>query len=200
MNELEYLIEQLNLIIGFLDISDEEVYDQIKSRDKYQFGLSIDSLYKGNYENYRNHVTTSSLILGFTHFEDFITKIIAKSLLKFPKKNKIKVTINRFQELGSGYVKALGEDQARRLTFSEKINLIKNIYNDIDSDLIEEIIFVNKIRNCLMHNNGYADKRLSPQILDGDKISLTSGQINGYGLKIRDLAYKLWDKINLENS
>ena len=200
MNELEYLIRQLNLIVGFLDVSDRKVYNQIRDHDRFQLGISIDSLYEGRFENYRNHITTSSLILGFTHFEDFIRKIVSKILLVNPGKNKIKVTISKFQRLGTDYLKKLGDEQARKLRFSEKINLLKNTYRDLDEDLIKEIVFVNKIRNCLMHNNGYADERLSPQFSNGEKISLTPDQIHEYGLKVRDFADTLWGKINENNN
>ncbi len=197
MNELEYLIKQLDLIIGFLNVSDEEVYNQIKNHDKFDFGISIDNLYEGNFENFRNHITASSLILGFSHFEDFISKMVAKIFLEFPSKNKIKFTISKFQELGSDYIKILGEEQAKELTLAEKMSLIKDVYKDLDNETINQILLVNKIRNCLMHNNGYADKRLLPQYANGEKISLTSGQIHGYGIKIRDFANELWEKINI---
>lgn len=100
MNELEYLKEQLNLIIGFLDVSDEAVYETIKLHDKFNLGLSIDDLYGNDYENFKNHVTTSALILGFTHFEDFLSKMIKIILTKYPTKNKLKSTIDKFEQLG----------------------------------------------------------------------------------------------------
>lgn len=37
MNDLDYLISQLNLLMGFLDVSDEQVYEQIKGHDRYDF-------------------------------------------------------------------------------------------------------------------------------------------------------------------
>ena len=194
MNELEYLREQLNLIIGFLDVSDKSVYETIKSHDKFELGLSIDDLYGNDYKNFQNHITTSALILGFTHFEDFLTKMAKKILFKYPRRNKIKVTIDKFEQLGTNYKELLAGEQAKRLTFAEKVKLVKNTFSDFDESLIEEMEFVNRMRNCLMHNNGFADERLVPKFSSGDKITLTSGEINGYGLMARRFAEEIWNK------
>lgn len=52
-----------------------------------------------------------------------------------------------------------------------------------------------KSRNCLMHNNGLADNRLNPKYQVGQKIILTSGDVNGYGLQARQLALEIWELI-----
>lgn len=196
MSELNHLMQQLNLLIGFLDVSDIIVYEEIKNHDKYELGLTIDDLYENNFNNFQNHITTSALILGFTHFEDFLTKITIKTLIKFPNKNKIKFTIERLDSIGENFKLFLAEEQAKRLTFSDKIKLQKSIFSNIDDLLVEKIKFVNNIRNCLMHNNGYADDRLQPQYSIGEKIILTSLEINQYGLMARNLANMLWFNFN----
>ena len=196
MNELEHLRRQLDLIIGFLDVSDRRVYEMIKTHDKYELGLSIDDLYGNDYNNFQSHITNSALILGFTHLEDFLTKMIRRLLIKHSGKNKIKVTIDRFEQLGEDYKEALAEEQSKKLTFAEKIKLIKVAYHDFDEHLVEEMTFVNKLRNCLMHNNGFADERLEPKFMNGDKIILTSGEIHRYGLVARRFGEQLWKKVN----
>lgn len=196
MNEIEYLRSQLNLIIGFLDVSDQTVYEVIKSHDRFQLGLTIGDLYENSYQNFQNHVTTSSLILGFAHFEDFLTKMTSKMLFKYPTKNKIKFDISRLKELGLDYQQVLADEQAKKLTFAEKINLIRQIFTDFDATLIDEISFANKIRNCIMHNNGFADERLAPKYSTGSKIFLNSDEINGYGLKARTFADELWRRLD----
>lgn len=55
--------------------------------------------------------------------------------------------------------------------------------------------FVNNMRNCLMHKNGFADDRLKPKFANDAKIILTSGEINGYGLMARSFAEELWTKL-----
>jgi len=192
MNEIEYLRSQLDLIIGFLDVSDEKVFEVIKSHDRFGSGSTIGDLYENSYPNFQNHVTTSSLILGFTHFEDFLTKMAGKLLFQHPTKNKMKIDISRLESLGSNYRQVLANEQAKSLTFDEKIKLVQATFANFDATLIAEISFVNKIRNCLMHNNGFADKRLEQEYPNGCKIILSSWEINGYGLNARRFADELW--------
>ncbi len=197
MNDYEYLIKQLNLIVGFLDVSDENVYSQIKLHDRFSLGITIEQLYNNSYDNYSNHITTSALLLGFAHFEDFLTKCIIKLLIVNPYANELKVPLKTIIEKGDSLINSLAEDQSKRLTFKDKINLIDKHIKGFDTNLINDVKFVNDIRNCLMHNNGLADSRLTPTYKDGQKIILTSGDVNGYGLKARQFAYELWNKIEI---
>jgi len=195
MNDLEYLLKQLNLLIGFLDVSDQAVYNQIKQHDRFNLGLTIEQLYDSNYNNYSNHISTSALLLGFSHLEDFITKSIVKVLTSHPDKNDCKVTLKTIREKGDNLISSLAEEQARRLTFSEKVKFIEKNLTGISTQILTDIKFVNDIRNCLMHNNGLADHRLNPTYQVGQKIILTSGDVNGYGLQARQLAREIWERI-----
>lgn len=194
MNDYEYLIKQLNLLIGFLDVSDRSVYDQIKYHDQFNMGVTIEQLYENSYHNYSNHITTSALLLGFTHFEDFITKAIVRILITNPDKNELKVTLKTVIEKGDDLIKLIAEEQSKRLTFSDKLKLIEKNLNDIDIKKLAEIKHINDVRNCLMHNNGLADKRLNPKYKEGEKIIFGSVDVNSYGLKARQLAKQIWDR------
>ena len=195
MNDFDYLVNQLNLLIGFLDVSDEQVYNQIKEHDRFNMGLTIEQLYDNQYANYSNHITTSALLLGFSHFEDFMTKCIAKILTTYPDKNEFKVTLKTIREKGDTLVSTLADEQSRRLTFAEKIKFIEKHLTGLSHNILVDIRFANDIRNCLMHNNGLADKRLNPKYQDGQKIVLNSGEVNGYGLQARQLAREIWERI-----
>jgi hypothetical protein len=195
MNDYDYLIKQLNLLVGFLDVSDKYIYDQIKLHDKYGSGLTIEQLYENSYDNYSNHIATSAFLLGFAHFEDFLTKCIVKYLIKNPQKNDYKVPLKTILEKGERLVGSLAEEQSRRLIFSEKVKLIENGFNGISTQLLTEIRFVNNVRNCLMHNNGIADNRLIPKYSDGEKIVFTSGDVHGFGLQARQMAKEVWAQL-----
>ena len=195
MNDLDYLLNQLNLLIGFLDVSDEQVYNQIKHHDRFNTGLTIEQLYDNHYDNYSNHITTSALLLGFSHLEDFITKCIVKVLTSHPDKNDFKVTLKTIREKGDSLISSLAQEQARRLTFAEKIKFIEKHLQGINAQILTDIKFVNDVRNCLMHNNGLADERLNPKYQFGQKIILNSGDVNGYGLQARQLAREIWEKV-----
>ncbi|NOT74954.1 MAG: hypothetical protein HOP08_08490 [Cyclobacteriaceae bacterium] len=192
MNDLDYLLNQLDLLIGFLAVSDQQVYEQIKLHDRFNLGLTIEQLYESNYGNYSNHITTSALLLGFAHFEDFLTKCIVNVLISNPDSNDYKVTLKTIREKGDRLIPSLAEEQARRLLFSEKIKFIEKQFTGINPQILLDIKFVNDVRNCIMHNNGLADKRLNPKYNDGQKIVLHSADVNAYGLQARQLAREIW--------
>lgn len=194
MNEYEYLIQQLNLLVGFLDVSDEKVYDQIKGHDRFNLGLTIEQLYQKSHENYSSHISSSAFILGFTHFEDFLTKQIIKYLTIHPTKNGYKVSMSTIREKGEELTHHVATEQAKRFTFSEKIKVIEGI-EGINPKLTDALRVANDIRNCVMHNNGIADERLKSLYTNGEKIILSSGEVNGLGLVTRQLAKELWDKV-----
>ena len=198
MNDYEYLRGQLDLLIGFLDVSDENVYNQIKNHDRFNLGITIEQLYESKYENYSNHIASSALLLGFAHFEDFLSKSLVKLFIKFPNDNTYKVTYKVICEKGGDLIGHLAEQHTRQLTFSDKLKTLKKLLSLEDDELIEEIRFVSDLRNCLMHNNGIADNRLRPIYQENQKITLTSGLVNGYGLKARRLSEMIWLKLNLK--
>jgi hypothetical protein len=196
MTDYDYLINQLNLLIGFLDVSDKEVYNQIKKHDKFNLGLTIGQLYKNKYENYSSHISTSAFILGFTHFEDFVSKRLTTYLEKHPDKNEFKVSLRVINEKGSNLTSHLAFEQSRRLTFADKIKFIEKHIIKADAKLISDLKHANDLRNCLMHNNGIADARLNRKYTVGKKIVLTAGQVHGFGLTTRQFAKTLWEKTN----
>jgi len=195
MNEYDYLIEQLGLLIGFLNVSNEDVYNQIKNHDQYDLGITIEQLYNNSYSNFQNHVCTSAVLLGFSHMEDFITKCIVKILTAKPDKNNYKVAIITIKEKGDSLIKYMAEKKSRHMTFSEKIDFIEKNIEGIDPSLLADIKFTNDIRNCLMHNNGVADSRINSKYHLGDKITLSSYEVNSFGLKARALAKQLWGEV-----
>lgn len=195
MNDYEYLIKQLNLLVGFLDVSDKEIYLQIKGHDRFTLGVTIEQLYENSYDNYSNHITTSALLLGFSHFEDFLTKCIVKILIANPNKNEFKVALKTILEKGDAIIKIMAEEQSKRLTFAEKIKFIEKNLPGLSTDLLIGIRLFNDVRNCLMHNNGLADKRLSPRFEDGEKIAFDSCEVNGKGLQVRQLASEIWARL-----
>lgn len=194
MNDFEYLEHQLDLLIGFLEVSGRKVYDKIKTHAPFSLGSTIEKLYDQNYENYVNHITTSSLLLGFSHFEDFITKTIKDLLIKYPEKNDYKVNLTTIKEKGDDLRLFLAEEQSRRLTFTEKIKFIEKNIIGLPQDILDELKLVNDIRNCLMHNNGIADKRLTSRYPLHQKIVLSSWDVTGFGIQARQLAREIWAK------
>src|ERR1700733_8541543 len=179
MNDFDYLINQLNLLVGLLDVSEEEVYNQIKHHDQFNLGMTIERLYDNEYANFSNHITTSALLLGFSYLEDFVTKCIVKILVEHPTKNEIKVTIKTITEKGDLLFNYLAEKQSRQLKFSEKITFIEKNISGMNPEIIADLRIFNDVRNCIMHNNGMADNRIISRFKEGHKIILKSSELNG---------------------
>jgi hypothetical protein len=192
MNDYNYLINQLNLLIGFLDVSDKQVYYKIKNHDRFNLGVTIEQLYKKKYLNYSNHISVSALLLGFTHIEDFFSKCISKILIANPEMNKYKVEYKTIKEKGKSLTTYLAKEQAKKYTFSEKINFFERNIPSLNKDLISDLRFATNIRNCLVHNNGLADERLESKYKIGEKIIMNSGEVNGFGLTVRQFAKEIW--------
>ncbi len=198
MTELESLIQHLDFLIGILEVSDESIYNEIKYQDRFGYGLTIDEVYSSEYENYQNVITTSALILGFTHFENYISKMVEKLLIIKPELNKRKFTLKEMNEILPGdLVEKMANIQSKKLMISQKLKLIENTFPNIDSDLLKEMDRARKLRNCIIHENGFCDAELAlcSHFNEGDKIILTSSNVNQYGLNARKFAKSLWHEI-----
>ena len=74
----------------------------------------------------------------------------------------------------------------------KKLVFVEKNVEGIDPQIILDLRFMNSVRNCIMHNNGIADSRIVSKFKEGQKIVLTSSELNGFGLKARQFANELW--------
>lgn len=197
LNPYEYLIKQLGLLVGFLDVSEFAVYNQIKNHDQYNLGMTIEQLYDNSYSNYQNHICCSAILLGFSHLEDFVTKCIERFLVANPEKNEFKVTFSIIRQRGNKLIDHIAQEKSKQMLFSEKIKFLEKHFTWEDSGLLNDLKMISEIRNCLMHNNGFADNRLAPKYSHGERIILSSFEANSFGLKAREFARSLWEQISM---
>lgn len=195
-NEIQNLFTQLDFLIGFLDVSDESIYNKIRFNDRFDYEHTISEIHRSGYIYYQNTIMTSALILSFTHFESFVTKMIEKLLIINPNSNKIKFTIKTLNEAGENNIEDFAKKQSTEMTFLEKIIFLKNSFPDINKSLLDDLIFVNRIKNCIIHNNGYANEYLQPDFVKSQKIILTRSKVNEFGLKAREFSKFIWSKVN----
>ncbi len=79
---------------------------------------------------------------------------------------------------------------------SEMLSFAKKNVPTITEQMHRNMDNLRILRNCLIHNNGVADESLGFMNLQkGQNIILSSGQLNGYGLAIREYVRTLWDHI-----
>lgn len=192
------LISQLDLLIGFLDVASEDVFQQIQDdrvNNNKQFG-TIGDIYSYNFQAYKNHISVSAFLLGYAHFEAFLTDVVKIKLLEKPErmipnrqKDVKQKTITYLQLINSNskadLIQKLVEKEIRKILYKDIEEIIKYCENKLNLKWTNEsktmIPIANRIRNCLMHNNGKADLYLANygEYINGKKIELTPSD-SGY--------------------
>ncbi|MBI4651672.1 hypothetical protein HY745_10390 [Candidatus Desantisbacteria bacterium] len=194
MNIYEILITELNKIIGFLEVSDKSVFELIKDNDRFGIGITINNLYNNNYEEYKNHLCSSGLALGFSYFESYTYDVFQKILKLKPELNNHKITLKYVIENSVNLFDKAIEDYLRSVGFTEVIKCLEKELKFFENGEYDALMFVYNIRNCIMHNSGNADVRLNQKYNVGEKIKLSSGDVNEYGLMARKIAKSIWEK------
>lgn len=72
----ENLITQLDSLIGFLDVSNQDVFEMIRHHKTYGDIESIGEIYSNDFETYQNHITISAMLLGYAHFEAYMADMM----------------------------------------------------------------------------------------------------------------------------
>lgn len=196
MQHLENLYDQLDLVTGFLHVSNEKIYDYIKDTDTTGEGTTVAELHDYSFENYSQHINTSAFLLGFTHFENFLSKCLEQYFLKYPDLNEFRLTLKIVRDKKDDLIATIAELQSRKLPFSEKITFIERHLTEVDREGLKTISLYDSIRNCLMHNNGYADSKLTGKYPTGEKIILSTEDVNSFILKAREVAANIWKIVN----
>lgn len=200
MNQLETLIDELNKIVGLLEVSDLTIFNIIKNNDRFEVGMTIADLYNNSYYDYRNHLCCSGLLLGFSFFESYAYDLLGLVLKRKPELSNHKVTLKYVIDNRANLFDKAIEDHLRMIGFTEVIKCLEKELRFFNGTEHQDMMFVYNIRNCIMHNGGVADDRVGDKFKLGEKISLTSDDVNGYGIKTREIAEKMWLKFNEWNN
>lgn len=204
MNEnlLSYLIERLDYLIGFLDISSEESFNKIRYHKLYDEYESVGEIYNQEYQIYQNQITISALLLGYAHFEAFLSDLIRNCLLKNPriliakgkaqKRNQI-ITYEEFllSENSESLLNNIIEKEVKNIMYKPILEIIDYLEVKLKLSWTYEVkpkLFIaNTIRNCCMHNNCKVNKRLAEndKFVEGEEIMLTAGDVHDFGITAR---------------
>ncbi len=193
MNDYKYLLKQLDLLIGFLDVSEETVFNQIRNHDSFNIGITVGTLYEDNYKNYSSHICNATVLLGFANFEDFLGKCIKRILIDRPELNDFTFNYKTYQENNTNLVGFIAESKVSRMKISDKLTFANANIPAITQEMHQNLTNARHLRNCLAHENGIADTNLGFLNLNaGDTIVLNPTMIHDYGFKIREYAEVLW--------
>ena len=196
MNIYETLICELNKIIGLLEASELEIYQKIENNDRYGYGLTISNFYDNKYEEYRNHICCSGLLLGFSYFESYAYDLLGFVLKEKPELNNHKFTLKYVIDNKTNLFNKVIEDYLRSVGFTEVIKCLNKELQIFTNGEYEELMQVYNIRNCIMHNGGIADDRVNQRYSKGERIVLNSGDVNTFGIRAREISTRMWSKYN----
>lgn len=207
--EYQILINQLNSLIGFLDVASKDVFEVIKDHKAFddEYISSIGEIYSNDYSIYQNQITRSAILLGYAHFEAFLTELMKRRLIQKPtlmipngKKAKDKsISYLDFIQSKSkdDLIYKLAEKEVRNVLYRSSSELIKFCEEKLGLNWTAEskieMPIVNGVRNCLMHNNGLVDTKLA-SISDykiGDEISFSANEVHRFGVMVRSLIFNL---------
>ena len=83
-NLLDRVIGQFDTLIPFLAISHEDVFELIKREKSIWFPVDEESGLPDSYGVYRNQITHSAFLLGYSYFEAFLADLVREIYLSRP--------------------------------------------------------------------------------------------------------------------
>jgi hypothetical protein len=202
---LNRLINQLNTLIPFIGISQEDVFQLIQREKQVWFPNNEDS-FPDNYDIYKTQINHSAFLLGYSYFEAFLSDLAKfiflsqPSMLSMNKELKFKeiIKVNNYDE-----VKIIMINKVLLEHFNNSVeDVMDNLFNKklqlkCSDDFKENFIRASRLRNCIMHNMGIVDYRLAEvsDYREGDTIKLTSSQVHSFGNYARNDARNLWKQV-----
>lgn len=198
---LNRLITQLNSLVPFISIANQEIFNLVVEKYSDWTSPGQKSTLPSTFSIYKEQIIHGAFLLGYSYSESFLADLIRlvyhyhPELL--PKNKEIKygdfISHNTYEALLDFII----EKEITDLFFAgiEKIGrYIKEKFNLPWPDDNKEIVKASYLRNCIIHNMGVADARLSfvSEYNDGDRIHLTAAEVHQFGLIMRKLSRRLY--------
>ena len=194
-------IGQLDTLIPFLAISRADVFHLLQNQGHVWFDQHQQGAFPRTYQVYQNQVCHSAFLLGFSYFEAFLADLVRQIYFRNPK------MLPRDKQLKFDEILAAETYEGTLNTMVEK-ELLAIFYKNME-DIIEyfssklrlqwpaserkSVVLASHLRNCIVHNNGRADRRLAnlTEYEEGAEIVLGESDVNRYGISARTLARDL---------
>jgi hypothetical protein len=202
-NLYDRLINQLNELIPLIGISRQDVFELIHQNKGLWFPDTAEDLPE-SYNVYKRQINHSSFILGYSYWEAFLTDLVEMIYLSRPKMLPKKKTINFDEILEASSCEEIIKIMVRKEIYELLYRSIRDIIRyfqeklqiTFSADIIERVVECSYLRNCILHNRGYADKRLGefPKYIIDQQFELTSSDVHSFGIYLRREAKNLWDQ------
>jgi hypothetical protein len=206
----ERFIEQLNSLIAFMALSQDEIFSLLCKRYKSWIPKERQDAIPQKLAAYQTQVAHAAFLLGYSYAEAFLNDVAREIYLKKPQLLPGDEKI-RFKEiLGLSDYDDVLRHMVETTLFLMLRGSMKEIIRHFEAVLqlpIEEthrkaMVEASMIRNCIIHKMAIADDRLaelSTRWRLGEAIELTAADVHSFGVvarsvgaKVREQALKLY--------
>lgn len=201
-NLLDRLIGQLDTLIPFLAISRPDVFRLLRGEGRVWFDQGQRNSFPRTYQVYKKQVCHSAFLLGFSYFEAFLADLVRQIYLRNPK------MLPREKQLKFDEILAAETYEGTLNTMVEKeiLAIFYRSMEDVSEYFLSKLrlqwparertsaVIASHLRNCIVHNNGRADRRLAglSDYREGAEIVLAEADVHQYGISARALGRDLY--------
>lgn len=202
MSRLNILISQLDGLVVLLAAGHEEVFNVIRANETLWFPESQDPLLPKTVELYKASICHAAFLLGYAHFESFLADLAKAIYIKrpamLPKDRIAKFDTILAAPTKESLIETMISSEIRNI-FAGPIEETQKHFQDKlqicwPANSILDMVEASRIRNCLMHNGGIVDDRLSAcsSWTPGLRVCLDATRVHQFGIGARSLARSLW--------
>jgi uncharacterized protein YutE (UPF0331/DUF86 family) len=199
-NILDQLIYQFDTLVPFLALSDEKVFELIKTEKSEWFSEGDRANLLETHKKYKIQISQSTFLLGVSYFEAFLADLVKQIYRTKPKMLPNEKQL-KFEEITScSTYEGIIDIAVNREVFGVFNQSYEKIIEYLKSKLNlpfeekDEIIRASKIRNCLLHNGGISDDLLASKSRwkSGEFIDLQVSEVHDFGIATRQTAREIF--------
>jgi hypothetical protein len=202
MSILYEFIDKLDSLILFLSFSHDEVFDIVSQRRDIWFNEQEISKLPETKEIFKNQISNSAFLLGYSYFEAFLYELMRAIYKKHPEilPSDKKISFGEVVNLHDykALIERIIEKELNDLFYKKMEDIIEYFDTKFSihwlAELKDDTVKASLIRNCLLHNNGLVNEKLAKfegYVLN-NPISLSPKDVHDYGLKVRKSARDIY--------
>lgn len=206
VNLLHRLTSQLDTLIPFLAISHQEVFE-LMSKERYiWFSTNQQDSFPNSHEMYQAQITCSAFLLGYSYSEVFLADLVREiyrlNPKMLPRDKQLKFSEILESSTYEEIINSMIEREILALFYQSMEKIIEYFENKLrlkwPEEYKKEVIIASLIRNCIMHNMGRCENRLSEisKYKIGEEILLSESDVHSFGIVARNLSRSLYNQAN----
>jgi hypothetical protein len=201
------LIEQLDSLVLFLALENEEVFRLVSDRHGTWMREDQQDLIPNKLPHYQTQIAHAAFLLGYSYTEAFLNDVARQIYLTKPELLPGDEKI-RFREiLGLSHYDNILRHMVDTTLFLMLRGSMKEIIRHFEAVLQlrlgendkQTMVEASMIRNCIIHRMAIADDRLaefSSRWSRGEPIELSVADVHGFGIVARRVAAAIRDQVS----